>query len=525
MKRYLALFFPRWPIQHLRRLHPDTEKQPVALFERSQRGSHLRVCSVEANALNIRGGMSVADAKSTAPELQLYELNLAECRSALEELCLWTTRFSPLAALESLGPHALLPQTVLLDISGCQDVFDGEEKLLSLAVSSLKKLGYKVRAAIAPTVGAAWALSHFGPLESIAPHEPERLKEVLIPIPLAGLRLATETLDDFRPLGLNRIGDILRQPRASLPSRFGKELTERLDQAFDVVPEPLIPLRPAPEFRAARVFEYPVRSSEMLFKILEQLVAGLASALKKAQRGARHIECWLYHELSVPVCAEIALHRCSYSRKHLWQLLRARLEDLFRIPTQSGARKFRRKSLHAKNDVLIEVDESIEAVAIHVTTSESLAEQQLPLFERAKDNDVGGELSLLLDRLVTRLGSATVCRVQLEDDRLPECAFRLLRLDEKMRPAADVRKEESPRPLRLLPRPQSAQMDWPHAFSCEGRHHAIRRVTGAERIESGWWRERDQRRNYYIVEVESGARYWLFEDLTEHRWFVHGSFD
>ncbi len=525
MRRYLALFFPRWPIQHLRRLHPDTQKQPVALFERSQHGSYLRVCSGEANTLGARGGMSVSDAKSTVPQLQLHELNLTECRAALEELCLWATRFSPLAALESEGPHALIPQTLLLDITGCEDAFDGEEKLLTLAVSSFKRLGYKVRAAIAPTLGAAWALSHYGALASIAPNESEGLKELLAPVPLGGLRLSTEILDDFRPLGLNRIGDILRQPRASLPSRFGKLLLERLDQAFDAVPELLVPLRPAPEFRIARAFEHPVRSSEVLFKILEQLVERLANELKNAQRGARNIECWLYHELSAPVCAEIALHRCSYSRKHLWQLLRARLEDLFRIPTQSSSRKFRRKSLHAKNDVSIEVDESIEAVAIHVSASESLDPQQLPLFERARDNDVGGELCLLLDRLVTRLGPAAVCRVQLEDDPLPERAFRLITLDEKTHPNASAKTEDPPRPLRLLPQPEPIQVDWPHTIGCENEHHTIRRVTGHERIESGWWRERDQRRDYYSVEVESGARYWVFEDLIENRWFLHGSFD
>ncbi len=522
MKRYLALFFPRWPIQHLRRLHPDTQKQPVALFERSQYGSHLRVCSGEANTLGVRSGMSVAEAKAVAPQLLLYEQNVAECRTALEELCLWTTRFSPLAALESEGPHAPISQTLLLDITGCENVFDGEEALLDLAMRSLKKIGYKVRAAIAPTLGAAWALSHYGPIASIASHE---FKETLSSLPLASLRLSNQILADFRPLGLNRIDDILRQPRASLPSRFGKELIVRIDQLFGALPEPLVPLRPAPEFRVARAFEYPVRSSEVLFKILEQLIERLSKELKIAQRGARHIECWLYHELSVPVCAEIALHRCSYSRRHLWQLLRTRLEDLFRIPAQSGMRKFRRKSLHAKNDVLIEVDECIEAIAIHVTASESLTEQQLPLFECAKDNDSSGELGLLLDRLVTRLGPSVVSRVQIEDDPLPERAFRLITLDQKILPHTNAKKDEALRPLRLLPQPLPAQVDWPNSFSCEDGYHTINRVTGPERIESGWWRDRAQRRDYYIIEVESSARYWLFEDLIENRWFVHGSFD
>jgi len=522
LRRYLVLFFPRWPIQHLRRRLPETQRQPVALFERSQRGSHLRICSGEANTLGIRSGMSVAEAKALAPQLLLHELNLSECQAALKELCLWATRFSPLAALECAGPHAPFPQSLLLDITGCDDVFGGEKELLDQAVHSLKKLGYKVRAAIAPTPGSAWALSHYGPLTCIA--EFETLKESLALLPLAGLRLTSKVLADFRPLGLVRIGDLLRQPRESLPSRFGKGLLERIDQLLGVVPEPLVPLRPAPEFRVARAFEYPVRSSEILFQILEQMVERLANELKNAQRGARHIECWLYHEIAAPVCAEIALHRCSYNCKHLRQLLRARLEDLFRAPAGTN-RKFR-KSLHARKGLSIEIDESIEAVALHVTASESLAEQQLPLFERAKDEAVSGELNLLLDRLVTRLGSAAICRVKLEDDPLPERAFRLIPLDERVRVqdfAANA--VQVTRPLRLLSQPLPAQIHFPTSASFDSQHYAIRSVTGPERIESGWWREHDQRRDYYVVEVETGARYWIFEDLITKRWFVHGSFD
>jgi protein ImuB len=526
VRRYLALFFPRWPIQLLRRMVPGTQNHPAALFERSNCGAILQVCSAEANTLGVHSGMSVADAKALAPQLLLHELNLPECLNALQELCLYLTRFTPLTSIESPGPHAAFPQTLLLDITGCEDAFGGEEKLLDMAVIAIRKLGYKVRAAIAPTLGAAWALAHYGPATSITQSEPESLEKALVPVPLAGLRLSNEVLADFRPLGLNRIGDILKQPRESLPSRFGKDLLERLDQAFGIIPETLVPLRPAPEFRVARCFEYPVRNSEMLFKILEQLIGRLASDLQGAQRGARHIECWLYHEISAPVCAEVALHRCSHSRKHLWQLLHARLEDLFRTPMGHKSKRRKRTLTTEKKGLSIEVDESVEAVAIHVTASESVAEQQLPLFDRAKDDTASGELNLLLDRLVTRLGPLAVCRVQMEDDPLPERAFRLLTLEEHSGTTApEIKVVEALRPVRLLPRPLPADMDWPRSLSFDGQQHAIRDISGPERIESGWWRERDQRRDYYIVEVESSARYWLFEDLIEQRWFLHGSFD
>ncbi len=527
MRRYLAVYVPRWPVQCLRRTQPEARGQPVVLFERSARGVAVRVCSQEANALGVHVGMSLADAKALSTELLLYELNLSECQVALEELCLWATRFSPLTGVEPVGPHASFPEALLLDVTGCASVFGGEEKLLNLAVSSFNKHGYKIRAAIASTLGAAWALTHYGKPTVIAPDAPDKLKTLLEPLPLASLRLSDDVLGDLRPLGLHRIGDVLRQPRSSLPSRFGEELLRRLDQALGQVPETLMTLRPEPEFSVARSFEYPVRSSEMLFTILQSMVKTLADELKSAQRGALHVECWLHHEIAQPVCVGIALHRSSHSPKHLWRLLHARLEDHFRTPMKAIAGRFKRKHrlVDTAKSLVIEAEESIEAVALHVTASEGVTDQQLPLFERARDDGSSGELNLLLDRLVTRLGAASVRRVGVADDHLPERCFNLRALAERAPAIDNVEAVEAPRPIRLLPRPLPAQVVWPSSIACEGQRHAIQNVTGPERIESGWWRERDQRRDYYIVEVESGARYWLFEDLLQHRWFVHGSFD
>ena len=43
-----------------------------------------------------------------------------------------------------------------------------------------------------------------------------------------------EALETLARLHINRIGALLKLPRADLPSRFGTEVLERLDQAFDI---------------------------------------------------------------------------------------------------------------------------------------------------------------------------------------------------------------------------------------------------------------------------------------------------
>ena len=45
------------------------------------------------------------------------------------------------------------------------------------------------------------------------------------------------------------------------------------------------------------------------------------------------------------------------------------------------------------------------------------------------------------------------------------------------------------------------------------------------RVETGWWRGADVRRDYYVAETTDGERFWLFRDLAAGGWFVHGVFE
>jgi protein ImuB len=64
--------------------------------------------------------------------------------------------------------------------------------------------------------------------------------------------------------------------------------------------------------------------------------------------------------------------------------------------------------------------------------------------------------------------------------------------------------------------------------------HVVRRVDGPERIHGEWWKragEAQAVRDYFQVEDESGARFWLFRrgDGVDSRtgdlsWYLHGVF-
>ena len=57
-----------------------------------------------------------------------------------------------------------------------------------------------------------------------------------------------------------------------------------------------------------------------------------------------------------------------------------------------------------------------------------------------------------------------------------------------------------------------------------GRWQRVNRYWGPERIESGWWRGRAIRRDYYRLELATGLRFWVYKTLPGNRWFLQGNF-
>ena len=105
-------------------------------------------------------------------------------------------------------------------------------------------------------------------------------------------------------------------------------------------------------------------------------------------------------------------------------------------------------------------------------------------------------------------------------------------LDEKI---STSWKTDKPRPIQILSTPERIDVtapipDYPPMlFRYKGKLHKIKNADGPERIETEWWLEKGQHRDYYSVEDEEGNRYWLFRlghytSDQKPQWFIHGFF-
>jgi protein ImuB len=110
------------------------------------------------------------------------------------------------------------------------------------------------------------------------------------------------------------------------------------------------------------------------------------------------------------------------------------------------------------------------------------------------------------DRLRARLGEQALQHTQLHADHRPEQAFRYQQAALSDHAATGL---TLPRPCWLLPQPQPLR-------------EAPQLLAGPERIEAGWWEGRDCTRDYYLAQDAAGAQLWVFRDLNNGAWFLHG---
>ena len=512
--RVLCLWFPGWPIQRLAAARPELKQRPLVLYE-TQRGSQrVSACCGRAGGARIVPGMPLAEATALAgPERIVVEAHdRLHDRQRLGELAIECGRFSPLVGIED-GPQ---PESLFLDITGIGELFGGEMPLATAVQSELAQQGFEARLAAADTLGAAWAAAHFEPAgHRIRLIPPGKVLDALRPLPVAALRLLPETLDLLYQLGLYRIAQLETLPRQDLAARFGSALVERLDQASGRLIEPVQAIPLPSEFEASHTLEHPSARREAIEAVLESLVESVAGQLARSGRGALRLECRLEEELGPCTELSVGLFRPMASPRHLLGLVRMQLD---RVVLRSP----------------------VESVHLRAPVSDRLERRQHELFGERRGRENPRELAALIDRLSSRLGPRGVLRPCLQPDAQPEWAYRYQPLVETTgRPrrrrgaagalvAADT---PPPRPLWLLRRPlplaaMSVQPDGPPVrFRFQSQDHPIAAASGPERIETGWWRGRTVRRDYYRVETAGGQRFWLFRRLPDGQWFLHGTFD
>lgn len=535
MKRVLSVWLPRWPLQRLCLVRPEVKNRPVLLYGDVRGRPLVRHCSRAALAGGVRPGMPLVEARTLLERGPVASGSRSppHCEphdpegdvELLRSLAEWCGRYAPLVGIEE-GEE---PQTLLMDITGCPPLFGGEEPMAARVANDFHRAGFFPRVAIADTIGAAWALAHFGEKQSATPTSlvlpPGGGRERLAALPVAALRLPVALVQTLHELDLGTVGQLMNLPRSTLPARLGHGIVDRLDQMFGAVSEVLVPVHPLEPVEADWSFETPTADRLALETVLRGLLGQIVEKLTARQQGVLRLECRLFCTRGEPLPLSIGAVRPRALVAELLELIRWPLEKLA-LPG--------------------------EVVRVHLsaTATGRLEVRSRELFGGSQQ-DGKRHLATLVDRLSSRLGEEAVLHPVVKADALPECAGGFVpalsaakakaagkkaarRVAVPANEKASVDREQVPparRPLALHSSPQpivtvSVVPDGrPIQFEWNREQHMILNVWGPERIETGWWRGPQVRRDYYRVETTTGRRFWLFREAESQRWFLHGIYE
>ncbi|WP_235425522.1 DNA polymerase Y family protein [Croceibacterium mercuriale] len=504
--------------------HERSEPDEPPLVTVRKIGPRVEVAAANgtARALGIGPGTALTMARAQVPGLEVRDADPEGDAASLAALAeLLARRWAPTVAISDADG-------LFVELTGVAHLYGGEGRFCRRLLRLLARHGIAARVAVADTAGAAWALARFGPPDPAQILPTGMQGQALASLPVAALRLEPRALELLARLGVDCIGQLAAMPRAPMVRRFGRTVTDRIDQALGHVPEPFEPVIPPTRVAVRQGFAEPIATPEAIEHWLRQLMGQLAVALAQAGQGARSVELVAERVDGVPQRLRLGFARATRDPAYMLRLTLRRMEE-------------------------IEPGYGIDAIALLVRRADPLGAEAL---SPALAHEGEADLAPLIDALANRIGPDRLWRaVPIESDVPERCWTRAAPLDllrERMPVLRldDVRHLDArtpdhpwhprwPRPVLLLRRPERidhvlAEMpdQPPKRFTWRGTTHRVIRAEGPERVAGEWWRrspEREAVRDYFRVEDEAGQRFWLFRrgdgmrsETGDLSWFIHG---
>ena len=527
MKRVLCIRFPNWSVQCLRRevreqmpsatalaLHTpfapqaDSKAKPSdvdedtryvrAVFPSARGGPAIVAVSMDAWAQGVRPGMPLAEARSMAqpivpkldsrriarnqqpsrliPPVQFREWQPLRDRATLRSVAELTRRYAPVVGLDEVP----LPDSLLLDITGCASLFGGEAGLAESLLRDLRKAGWNCRIAIANSVAIGWALTHaerttrqdqplsqsqsqqsqhsvFGRAdsrrsgqgagsESIAPDLPITIvpdgyeRQELARLPVASSRLDLGDLEILSHLGIRTLGQLLSLPREDLPSRFSESGVRRVQQLAGAVDEPIVPIPEANPITALWSSDDPALGLNDLRFVLQILTEQIAEQLVRRRVACSSVSCHFRFPDQTQMEVTAGVVKPTQSAELLHEVLCLRVETQATLSAMESSPPDVKKAAamtsespdsaptSAANEEASNVERSVEfllsqpfhAVRMNVVVTSLPVARQKDLFSPEEHVVPQDELAALISRLSGRLGTVAVRTLRTQPDPRPE---------------------------------------------------------------------------------------------------------
>jgi protein ImuB len=522
MKRVLCIRFPNWSIQCLRRelrehmpsatalaLHTpfapqmDSTVKPGdvdedtryvrAVFPSARGGPAIVAVSMDAWSQGVRPGMPLAEARSMAqpvvpkqdarrgarskqpPQVivpvEFREWQPLRDRAMLRTVAELTRRYAPVVGLDEVP----LPDSLLLDVTGCAPLFGGEAGLAESLLRDLRKAGWSCRIAITSSVAIGWALTHAelsaqqdqqrqqsqSPVVGSADFRRSRqgasaesivhdLPITIVPdgyelqelarLPVSTSRLDLSDLEILSHLGIRTLGQLLSLPREDLPSRFSEAGVLRVQQLAGAVDEPVIPIPEANPITALWSSDDPALGLNDIRFVLQILTTQIAEQLERRRVACSSVTCHFRFQDRTQMALTAGVVKPTQSAELLHEVL------CLRVETQATLSAMESSALDVKkagNTTTAESDsvpvvsltdgdanpersmefllsQPFHAVRMNVVVTSLPVARQKDLFSPEEHVVPQEELAALISRLSGRLGTDAVRTLRTQPDARPE---------------------------------------------------------------------------------------------------------
>jgi protein ImuB len=449
--------------------------------------------------------MALADARARIPSLRAVANRPVADAAYLERLADLVQAFTPSVARD-------LPDGLVLDITGCAHLFQGEEGLAARLCKALRAAGVSiVKLAVAPTPDMARTLARYSSSTPCFVDDDALVRT----LPVAALECRHEDTVALKRAGLKTIADVANRPSILFTARFTSAFSDKLARVLGEEDRRITPLRVRPHCKAERNCAEPVASHDVIASIVSELAENVGGQLQARGEGGRAFVATFMRSDGAVRRIGVETSRPTRDPVVVMRLYQDRL-DALADPLDPGF--------------------GFDLIRFEALRAEPFAESQANLNARDDKND---KLAQLVDRLSAVFGRERVKRLQPVDSHIPERAQAAVPAAAAMASNTWARcspaEDASVRPPLVFTRP--------HPIEVEGNGEALsslrwRRVThrlayavGPERIAEEWWRAPSGfgTRDYYRVESSTGCRFWIFcatatESPEQRKWFLHGLF-